>query len=149
MAVKTTILLADDSEDVHLSIKEGLESYDSRYVVDCAKDAPECLKYVEQKRPDLILLDIMLPDIGGFTLREKLKMTDAKDIPVIYLTAKYDIEMTRKVGMLTADDFIGKPVNMPELILRIQKTLIWRCYSRLKIKAKPAKHKPGTPNFRR
>ncbi|MFH1055704.1 MAG: response regulator [Candidatus Altiarchaeota archaeon] len=128
MAVKTTVLLVDDNEDLLVSIKDGLESYDSAYVVDCVKDASECLKYVEQKNPDLVLLNIMLPDMDGFTLRAKLKMTDAKDVPVIYLTAKYDIDMTRKIGMLTADDFIVKPINMHELILRIQKVLMWRCY---------------------
>ena len=128
MAVMTTILLVDDDEDLLLSVKGGLESYDSAYVVDCAKDASECLRYVGQKRPDLILLNIMLPDMDGFTLRARLKMTDAKDVPVIYLTAGYDYGMTRKVGMLTADDFIVKPVNLPELLLRIQKVLIWRCY---------------------
>jgi len=128
MAVKTTILLVDDNEDLLLSIKDSMESYDRTYAVDYAKDASECLKYVEQKKPDLILLDIMLPDMDGFTLRAKLKMTDAKDVPVIYLTAKYDDDMTRKVSMLTADDFIATPINIPELILRIQKILIWRCY---------------------
>ena len=127
MASKATILLVDD-EGLQLSVKDGLESYDSAYVVDCAKDASECLKYVEQKKPDLILLSIMLPDMDGFTLREKLKTTKAGDVPVIYLTAKPDIDMTRRVGILTADDFIVKPINMPELILRIQKVLIWRCY---------------------
>jgi len=132
MAVKTTILLVDDNDDPLLSIKESIESYDSTYVVDCVKDASECLKYVEQKRPDLILLDIMLPDMDGFTLRAKLKTTDAKDVSVIYLTAKYDYDMTRRIGMLTADDFIVKPINIPELLLRIQKVLVWRCYRRPK-----------------
>lgn len=132
MAVKTTILMVDDNEDLLLSTKDSMESYDGTYVVDCAKDASECLKYVEQKKPDLILLDIMLPDMDGFTLREKLKRTDAKDVPVIYLSAKYDYDMTRKIGMLTADDFIVKPINIPELLLRIQKVRIWRCYHRSK-----------------
>ena len=128
MAVKSTILIVDDNEDLLVSIKDSMESYDSAYAVDCAKDASECLKYVEQKKPDLILLDIMLPRMDGFTLRERLKLTDARDVPVIYLTAKYDYDMTRKMGMLTADDFILKPINIPELLLRIQKILIWRCY---------------------
>jgi len=139
MAAKTTILLVDGSENLLLSIKDGLESYDSTYVVDYVKDASECLKYVEEKRPDLILLSIMLPDMDGFTLREKLKTTEAKDVPVIYVTAKYEEEMTGKVGMLTADDFIAKPINIPELILRIQKVLLWRCYRRPKKQPKTRK----------
>ena len=147
MAVKTTILLVDDNEDLLVSIKDSMESYDSTYVVDCAKDASECLKYVEQKKPDLILLSIMLPDMDGFTLRAKLKMTDAKDVPVIYLTAKFDYDMTRKVGMLSADDFIVKPINIPELILRIQKILIWRCYRNRKERRPRTAEKRRTMNF--
>jgi len=134
MAAKTTVLLVDD-EEVFLQVKEGLESYDGAYAVDWAKDAGECLKYVGEKRPDLILLALKLPDMDGFALRERLKLTEAKDVPVIYLTAKYDLEMTKKVGMLTADDFIAKPISMPELILRIQKIMMWRCYSRPKKKS--------------
>jgi putative two-component system response regulator len=128
MGAKTTILLVADNEDLLVSIKCGIESNDISYLVDCARNASECLRYVEKKRPDLILLDIMLPDMDGFALREKLKLTDAKDVPVIYLSAKCDYDMTRKVGILTADDFIVKPINPPELLLRIQKALIWRCY---------------------
>ncbi len=128
MAVKTTILVVDEDERLLASIKESLECYDSSYVVDCVKGASECLRYVEQKRPDLILLDITLSEMDGFALRARLKLTDANDVPVIYLAAKCDYDMTRKMGMLTADDFIVKPINLPELLLRIQKVMIWRCY---------------------
>ncbi len=132
MASKTTILIVDRDEDIVLSIKEGLGSYDNSYALDFAKDAVECLNYIEQKKPDVILLNINLPDMDGFTLRQKLKMTDAKDVPVIFLVDGYDTDMTKKVGMLEADDFIAKPINIPELILRIQKVMVWRCYGRQK-----------------
>ncbi|MBU0762542.1 MAG: response regulator [Candidatus Altiarchaeota archaeon] len=128
MPVKTTILLVDCNEDTLLSIKDGLESYDRSYEVDWVKDASECLNYVRQKKPDLFLINIMLPEMDGFTLMEKLKMTDAKNAAFIYMTAKYDYDMIKKVNMLTADDFIAHPINIPELILRIQKIIIWRCY---------------------
>jgi DNA-binding response OmpR family regulator len=127
MTVKTTILVVDE-EGTSLSVKEGLESYDSAYVVDKVEDGPQCLEYVKEMVPDLILLSITLNDMGGFALREKLKTTAAKDVPVIYLVAKYDFDLTKKVGMFSADDFITKPINMPELLLRIQKIMVWRCY---------------------
>ncbi|VVB53583.1 Regulator of RpoS [uncultured archaeon] len=132
MAVKTTILIVDDDEEVLSSVKGGMESYDRGYAVDCVKNASECLKYVMQKKPNLILLDIALPDMDGFALRAKLKMTEASDVPVIYVTAKYDYEMTKKMGMLTADDFMAKPINIPELLLRVQKIMVWSCYRRTK-----------------
>jgi len=61
-------------------------------------------------------------------LRDQIKKTGAKHTPVIYLTPKYTPELTKQMGMLTADDFIKKPPNTPELILRIQKIMIWQCY---------------------
>ncbi|MFH0862893.1 MAG: response regulator [Candidatus Altiarchaeota archaeon] len=125
MPVKTTVLFVGD-EDLHRSVKEGLESLD--YSVDFAGSASECLRYVEEKRPDLVLLDVMLPDMDGFALMERLKLTGAKGVPVVYMTDKPSMAMTRKVGILTAEDFIVKPINIAELILRIQKTRIWRCY---------------------
>jgi DNA-binding response OmpR family regulator len=130
MAIKATILLVVGGEDLLMSIRDCLESNDISFVVECAKDASECLKYVERKNPDLILIDLTLADMDGFTLRATLKRTDAKDVPVIYLSEKFDIGMTRKVGMLTADDFILKPIDMPELFLRIQELMVWHCYRR-------------------
>jgi|WetSurMetagenome_2_1015567.scaffolds.fasta_scaffold493151_1 DNA-binding response OmpR family regulator len=126
MAVMSTILLVDGCEDV-AKIREGLESCDGAYAVDCARDASECERYLGQTRPDLILLAVTLPDMDGFALRAKLKLTDARDIPVIYLADKCDFETTRTTGMLTADDFIVKPINVHELLLRIRKALTWRC----------------------
>jgi DNA-binding response OmpR family regulator len=130
MAALTTILLVDDDEDILPFVQEGMLSYDRKYVVDRVRDASECLGYIGQNLPDLILMNVKLPDMDGFALRDKLKMTDAKDVPVIYLTAEYDMGMTRKVGMLSADDFIAKPISLPELILRIQKAMMWGCFGR-------------------
>ena len=124
MAPETMVLLVCCGED-SVSVKSGLES--SHYTVDIAGSASECLRYVEEKAPDLILLDVVLPDMDGFALRARLKTTGAKDVPVIFL-AKLDMEMTKRVGILTADDFVAKPVNVPELILRIQKAMMMRCY---------------------
>jgi DNA-binding response OmpR family regulator len=118
----TEILLVDDDEDILYSLKEGIESYDSSFTVYCAKNAKECMDYVAKNTPGLILLDIMLPDMDGFTLRAKLKRTAAKDVPVIYLSAKND-EQTRKIGHVTAQDFIAKPVEIPEIVLRVRKIL--------------------------
>jgi DNA-binding response OmpR family regulator len=127
---KRRILLVDGDEGLLRSVKEGLEAHDASYAVDCAKDASECMRCVGEKRPDLILLGVALPGLDGFALRAKLKATDAKDVPVIYMTAEYEIGMTRRIGMLTADDLIRKPISIPELILRMQKILMMGCYRR-------------------
>ena len=132
MASKKTILIVDKDEDIVMLMKDALGSYDSSYAIDFVPDAAECLGYIAENEPDVILLNIDLPDMDGFTLRQKLKITDTKDVPVIFLVDGYDPDMTKKVGMLSADDFMAKPVNIYELILRIQKVMVWRCYGRRK-----------------
>ena len=80
----------------------------------------ECLDALElviKERPDIIILDAMLPDISGFNLIPKIKNID--DIPIIMLTAKSDINDKLLGLQLGADDYITKPFNSTELILRI------------------------------
>ncbi len=128
MTYQPAILIVGGDEALNMSVKAHLESCGGEYAVDCVKDASGCLNYLREKKPDLILLDTELPDADGFAIRARLKATDAKDVPVIYLAGKPGYDMARKTAMLAADDFIVKPVNPPELILRIQKILAYRCY---------------------
>ena len=92
--------------------------------VSCVKSGEEALRFLEKNRPDLILLDVHMPDMDGFeTLRHIRQQEDAKSIPVIYLTADEDTE-TEKRGLNSgAMDFIKKPFVPEVMLIRVKHTI--------------------------
>ncbi|MDZ7723036.1 MAG: response regulator transcription factor [candidate division KSB1 bacterium] len=116
------ILIVDDEKDIRDLLEFNLEA--EGYVIIKAKDGDEALKKAENAKPDLILLDIMLPQKDGWeVLRELRKKTNTNQIPVIFLTAK-DNEIDEIVGLeLGADDYVVKPIAIRKLLARIKSTL--------------------------
>lgn len=116
-------ILAVDDELELLSLLE-MSLTDAGYVVRTAANAAEAMAGIRKEKPDLIVLDIMLPDVSGMKLTGQLKNTAATaDIPIILLTAK-DTERDMLVGFeLGADDYITKPFSMAVLIARIEAVL--------------------------
>lgn len=115
------IMIVDDEEDILFTVGKMLE-LDGYEVIRCT-NGKECLNELEEELPDLVLLDIMMPEINGWDLAAKIKENpDWKQIPIIFLTAKGD---TMSVGMggLAADDYIVKPFNVKELKERINQVL--------------------------
>ena len=86
-----------------------------------AESGPSCLTQLERKPVDVIVLDVMMPGMDGLEVCEKLRASDEwRDIPVVLLTAKDDIE-TRSKGMsLGVSEYLTKPVNKQELLTRLQ-----------------------------
>lgn len=119
--MKQKILIADDERDIVDFIKYNLDK--EGYSVLTAKNGTEALQQ-SKKNPDLILLDIMMPEMDGFEVVRALKKNPATaQIPVIFLTAKSS-DVDEVVGLeLGADDYITKPVSIPKLIARIKLTL--------------------------
>lgn len=113
------ILIADDLQD-NLNIVQAVLGYKG-YQVETAKNGKQVLEEVVRRLPDLILLDIQMPEMNGFEACRHLKANpDFKEIPVIFLTAKadsYDIVDGFKHG---AVDYITKPFNTMELLARVQ-----------------------------
>lgn len=113
------ILIADDLQD-NLNIVQAVLGYKG-YQVETAKNGKQVLEEVVRRLPDLILLDIQMPEMNGFEACRHLKAhPDFKEIPVIFLTAKadsYDIVDGFKHG---AVDYITKPFNTMELLARVQ-----------------------------
>ncbi|MCK4307474.1 response regulator transcription factor [candidate division WOR-3 bacterium] len=113
------ILLVDDDED----FAETLNFYLTQkgYLVNTANSSKEAFNKLKSEIPDVILLDIMLPDINGIEMCKELKAdSDLSSIPVIMVTAKRKrkyIEDSMKTG---ADGYIPKPFNLPRLIERIE-----------------------------
>jgi len=121
----TKVLLIDDDERHSALLKSFLERYGIDLV--CAGNATEGLQKLASKKPDLLLLDIMLPGRDGFEVCREVRKKS--DIPIIMLTARGDV-IDRVSGLeLGADDYIGKPFEPRELVARIQ-TILRRSGSR-------------------
>ncbi len=117
-----SILVVDDEPDILNLLEYNLKK--AGYAVLQAKDGPEAIELAVRKKPDLILLDVMLPDMEGTEVLKRLKSSDAvAHIPVIMLTAKGE-EIDKVVGFeLGAEDYITKPFSPRELILRLKAVL--------------------------
>ena len=116
------IYLLEDDDSIRKLVIYGLESqgYEAR-----GFEAPSAFwKAMGERQPELILLDIMLPEEDGLTILQKLRNTSAtKRLPVIMLTAK-NTEYDRVIGLDNgADDFISKPFGMMELVARVRAVL--------------------------
>ncbi|KAA3616553.1 MAG: diguanylate cyclase [Calditrichaeota bacterium] len=94
------------------------------YEVIPARDGEEALLLVQESKPDLILLDVMMPKLNGFEVCERIKANSATEyIPVIMVTALNDIEHKIRGEEAGADDFISKPFNKMELLIRVRSLL--------------------------
>ncbi|MEZ0004957.1 DNA-binding response OmpR family regulator [Flavobacterium sp. 28YEA47A] len=118
--MKKHILLAEDDFDYASILKQYLEF--SGFEVTWAKDGKEALKLFPDTQPDICVFDVMMPQMDGFTLAEKVVDT-YPETPFIFLTAKSMKEDKIKGLRLGADDYIVKPFEVEELILRITNIL--------------------------
>jgi DNA-binding response OmpR family regulator len=114
------ILIIEDDPGIQLSLKDEFES--EGFDVSCADDGLSGLEMVEQKSPDLIILDLMLPMKNGYEVCKKLRM-EGNNVPVIMLTVK-DQEIDKVLGLeLGADDYVTKPFSLRELLARVHALL--------------------------
>ena len=118
------IMVVDDEEDQLFTIKKTLEYADKEYEVITLNNGNNCLQYLKNnEKPDLILLDIMMPEMTGWELYDKIKENDDwRNIPVVFLTARTD-ETAEKAGKFFGEDYIEKPFDAEDLIKRINKII--------------------------
>lgn len=110
------ILVVDDEKLIVKGIRFSLEQ--DGMEVDCAYDGEEALEYVQSKKYDMILLDVMLPKLTGFEVCQQIR--EFSNVPIIMLTAKGD-DMDKILGLeYGADDYITKPFNILEVKARIK-----------------------------
>jgi len=120
--VKKTILVVEDEEDILALLQFNLLK--AGYNVECAPCGEEALPLIAKHSPDLILLDLMLPGIGGLEICETLRSEQkTSEIPIIMLTAKGEESDVVKGLELGADDYITKPFSIKVLLARIQTIL--------------------------
>jgi len=117
---KPSILLVEDEENLHEALKLNLEL--EGYEVTSAYDGRAALKSVTDEYFDLIILDVMLPEIDGINVTETVRLQN-NDVPILILSAK-NTSADRVLGLKKgADDYLTKPFNLEELLLRVQKLI--------------------------
>ena len=123
---KPTILIIDDEKDFCHFMRMNLEST-NKYKIFVSTNARSGIKTAIRKKPDLVLLDIMMPNISGFEVLQKLKENiNTTSIPVIMLTALSDDESVAKAMGLYSHEYIVKPVEMDSLVSKIDRVLLRR-----------------------
>ena len=117
------VLVVDDETEVVKSLKRILEG--KGYQVETAFDGVEAVKQALTVKPDIILLDIMMPKRDGFSVLAELRNTEAtKNIPIVMLSAKGEISSLEEARFSGATDYIIKPFDVEELLKFIKKYII-------------------------
>jgi DNA-binding response OmpR family regulator len=122
--MKMKVLLVEDEQTLAMIIKDTLT--DQGFEVVWAADGLEGLKSYFAQKPDVLIADIMMPKMDGFELVEKIRQSD-KYLPILFLTARSAIKDVVAGFELGANDYLKKPFNMQELIVRI-KALVNRAF---------------------
>ena len=120
------IMLVDDEEDQIFGIQTAFEeTYGNEYTIIPAGSGEECFDLLkdDEQKPDLILLDIMMPGMSGWEVYDKLRDNPKwSNIPIVFLTARTD-RIAENAGDFLGDDYVEKPVEIAELHDRIEKVL--------------------------
>jgi two-component system alkaline phosphatase synthesis response regulator PhoP len=119
-ASKAAVLIVEDEENLQEALKLNLEL--EGYDITCAENGAIALKKVDEGYFDLIILDVMLPEIDGFDVCETIRLRNI-DTPILMLSARSG-SSDRVTGLKRgADDYLTKPFNLEELLLRIEKLI--------------------------
>lgn len=111
------ILLAEDEKSLREGITLNLEL--EGYEVEAVCDGAEALKVFNEQRFTMVILDVMMPEVNGFEVCEKIRLSDT-ETPILFLTAK-DTSKDKITGLkVGADDYLSKPFNLEELLLRVK-----------------------------
>ena len=117
---KTSILLVEDEENLHEALKLNLEL--EGYDITSAMDGAAALKAIQAEYFDLIIMDVMLPEMDGITVTETIRISN-NEVPILILSAK-NSSADRVLGLKKgADDYLTKPFNLEELLLRVHKLI--------------------------
>ena len=113
---KLHILVVDDDDRIRSLLKDYLN--ENKFIVSTAENSEEAKKKLDYLKFDIVILDVMMPGQSGYELTEEIKKNIK--VPIILLTAKGEVENRIKGLELGADDYIGKPFEPKELLLRIK-----------------------------
>jgi DNA-binding response OmpR family regulator len=114
---KIKVLLAEDEASLGMIVKESLESRD--FTVFHTKNGGEAFEVYRKEKPDILVLDVMMPKKDGFTLAKEIRLEN-KTIPIIFLTAKSQTSDVLEGFKHGGNDYLKKPFSMEELIVRMK-----------------------------
>lgn len=115
------VMVVDDEEDIRTSVGQVLEI--CGYEVIKAENGSDCLKQLEQGRPDLVILDIMMPGMSGWDVAARMKENEKwNTVPIVFLTAKGD-DMSIGMGGLASEEYIVKPFDVVKLMECVDRIL--------------------------
>ena len=118
MAEKKVVLLVEDDEAVRKLVRVALELSDFEVVE--AKDGLEGLLFLDLHQPDAVVLDLMMPDVGGERMLAQLRATPGtKRVPVVIITGKPEVA-PEVIGLVGQENFLAKPFDPDQLIARVQ-----------------------------
>lgn len=120
MNEKPNVLIAEDEVALGQIVKESLES--RNFKVEFAEDGEIALKVFQEKRPGVVVLDVMMPKVDGYTVAREIRKID-KNVPIIFLTAKSQSADVVEGFRMGGNDYLKKPFSMEELIVRINSLL--------------------------
>jgi len=142
---KPWVLVVDDEEPIRKIVTFQLEK--AGYDVSACVDGKEALCMVDEREPDLILLDVMMPNMDGYEVCKRLKSNyQTSHIPIIMVTAKAELENRLQGFEDGANDYITKPFAITELLVRVKNVLQW---SQLQRQANPLTGLPGNISIER
>lgn len=111
---KKTILIVDDNDDIVTTYRVVLDRMG--YTVVVARNGLECLDMIDEVKPDLVILDVLLPGLSGSEVCRSIKETaKTTAIPVIAITASVSGETRKRMSEVGADDFLLKPIDVSDL----------------------------------
>jgi len=119
MGERPYIIVVDDDQDMLRILGRTLEL--EGFAVDVAHNGQSALAIMEERRPDLVVLDIMMPELDGFQVLDLIRQRYS--IPVIMLTARREVTSMQKALGLGADDYVTKPFNIRILLARVRAKL--------------------------
>jgi DNA-binding response OmpR family regulator len=115
-----TVLFIEDEPALNMIVRDSLEV--RGFIVRCAVDGVEGLALFEQERPDIVVTDVMMPNLDGFSLAEHIRQTDP-DVPILFLTARSQTADVVRGFDVGGNDYLKKPFSLDELIVRINALL--------------------------
>lgn len=144
-SMRPWVLVVDDEEPIRKIVAFQLEK--AGYDVYACADGEEALRMVDGREPDLILLDVMMPNMDGYEVCKRLKSNyQTSHIPIIMVTAKAELENRLQGFEDGANDYITKPFAITELLVRVKNVLQW---SQLQRQANPLTGLPGNISIER
>ena len=111
------LLVVDDEPSIRELLSASLKF--AGFEVYTAEDGAEALRLAEQHKPDLVVLDVMLPDMDGFTVTRKLR-DSGRQLPIVFVTARDSVDDKIKGLTVGGDDYVTKPFSLEEVVARVR-----------------------------